>query len=139
METSPKTLEFENLGWQTYSCFNAHSKDQVKYFSNLATRRRSDVVSTSLWTSQQRRRYISNKTPSDVSVERCQDFSVVRLHGILLERCDDVLRGRNNDVPSERLRDFSNRPQMKHLTTSQWYVTKTSQQYISANSPVSPK
>ena len=51
-----------------------------------ATRRRSDVVMTSLCMSQWHRRYVSNETPNDVSV--------VRLHGILLERRDDVSRGR---------------------------------------------
>ena len=34
------------------------------------SRRRDDVVTTSLCTSQWRRRYVSNETPDDVSVER---------------------------------------------------------------------
>ena len=68
------------------------------YVSHPATRRRSDVVTTSLCTSQWRRRYVSNETPSDVSV--------VRLY------------------------DVSNKSQMKHPMTSQWYVTKTSQWYV---------
>ena len=42
-----------------------------------------------------------------------QDFSVVRLHDILLERHDDVSRGCNNDVPSVRLIDVSNKSQIK--------------------------
>ena len=107
--------------------------------SHPATRRRGDVVTTSLCTSQQRGRYISNETPNDVSVERHQDVSVVRLHDVLLV-CRD-------DVPSVRLHDVSNKSQMKHPTTSQWYVTKTSQwyvsttshQYVSTTSPVTPK
>ena len=60
-------------------------------------------------------------------MERCQDVSVVRLHGVLLERHNDVSKGRNNDAPLLRLHDVSNKSQMKHPTTSQWYVTKTSQ------------
>ena len=75
-------------------------------YSHPATRRRSDIVTTSLCTSQWRRRYVSKETPSDVSVERRQDVSVVRLH------------------------DVSNKSQMKHSMTSQWYVTKTSQWYV---------
>ena len=94
--------------------------------THLATRRRSDVVTTSLWMSQRRRRYVSNETPNDVSVEPLEDVSVVRLRDILLECRDDILRGRNNDVPSVRLHDFSNKSQMKHPTTSQWYVSLTS-------------
>ena len=99
--------------------------------AHTATRRRGDVVTTSLYTSQQRRRYVSNETLSDVSVERPQVVSVVCLHDVLLERRDDVLRGCNNDVPSVRLHNVSNKSQMKHPTTSQWYVTKTSQWYVS--------
>ena len=85
-----------------------------------ATRRRTNVVTTSVWTSQRRRSYVSNETPNDVSVERRQDVSVVRLHDILLERRDDVSRGRNNDVPSVRLFDVLIKSQMKHPRTSQW-------------------
>ena len=107
-----------------------------------AIRRCGDVVAKSLCTSQLRRRYDSNETPNDGSVERCQDVSLTRLHNILLERRDHVLRGRNNDVPSVRLHDVSNKSQMKHPTTSQWYVTKTSQWYVSTRpitTSLSPK
>ena len=104
-----------------------------------ATRRRTDVVTTSLCMSQRRRSHVSNEIRNDVSVER--------LHDILLERRDDVSRRGNNDVPSVHLLDVSNKSQMKHPTTSQWYVTKTCQwyisltshQYLSTTSPVSPK
>ena len=58
--------------------------------SHPATRRRSDVITTYLCTSQQRRRYVSNDTPNDVFVERRQDVSVVHLHDILLEHRDDA-------------------------------------------------
>ena len=51
-------------------------------------------------------------------MERRQDVSVVRLHDILLERRDDVSRGLNNDVPSVRLLDISNKSQIEHPTTS---------------------
>ena len=94
--------------------------------SHPATRRRGNVVTTSLCTSQRRRRYVSNETPNDVSVERRQDVSVVRLHDVLLVCRDDVPWGRNDDVPSVRLHDVSNKSQMKHPTTSQWYVSTTS-------------
>ena len=48
-----------------------------------ATRRRGDVVTTSLCRSQWRRRYVSNEKLNDLSVERRQDVSVVRLHDVL--------------------------------------------------------
>ena len=79
------------------------------------TRRRSDVVTTCLCTSQWRRRYLPNETPNDVSVERRQDASVVRLH------------------------DVSNKSQMKHPMTSQWNVAKTSQWYVFTMSQTSLK
>ena len=102
--------------------------------SHRSTRRRSDIVTTSLCTSQWRRRYVSDETPNDVSMEGCQDGSVVRLHDVLLERRDDVWRGRNNDVPSVRLHNVSDKSQMKHPATSRLYVTKTSHWYVSATS-----
>ena len=37
----------------------------------------------------------------NVLVERRQDVSVVRLHEVLLVCRDDVLRGRNENVPSD--------------------------------------
>ena len=94
-----------------------------------------------------RRKYVSKETPDDVSVERRQVVSGVPLHDVLLECRDDVLRGRNNDFPSVRFHDISNKSQMKHPTKSQWYVTKTfqcyvstmSHYYVSTTSPVSPK
>ena len=85
---------------------------------------------TSLCTSQQRHRHVPNETPKGVSLEHHQDFSVVRLHGVLLKSRDDVLKGRYNDIPSVRHRDASNKSQMKHPTTSQSYVTKAAQWYI---------
>ena len=97
------------------------------FFTHPASRPRSDVVTTSLCMSQQRRSYISDETPNNVSVEGRQDVSVVRFHDILLERCNDISRGHNNNVPSVRLPDVSNKCQTKHPTTSQWYVIKTSQ------------
>ena len=95
-----------------------------------ATRRRGNVVTTSLCTSQWRRRYVSNETPNNVSVERRQDVSVVHLHHVLLVCRDDVSWGRNDEVPSVRLHNVSNKSQMKHPMTSQWYVTKTFQWYV---------
>ena len=80
-------------------------------------------------------------------MERHQDVSVVRLQNILVEPHDDVSRGRNNKALSVRLHDFSNKSQMKHPTTSHWYVPKTSQghvsttshEYVPTTSPVSLK
>ena len=102
--------------------------------SHQGIRRRSDVVTTSLSTSQRRRRYVPNETPNDVSLERHQDVSMVCPHDVLLERPDDLFKERNKDVPSVRLHDVSNKSQMKHPTTFQWYVTKTSQLYASTTS-----
>ena len=84
--------------------------DIVAFFINPhpATRRRRNVVTTSLCTSQRCRRYVSNETPNDVSMERHQDVSVVRLQDVLLER-HNVSKGRNNDVPSFCLHHVSNK------------------------------
>ena len=92
---------------------------------------------TSLCTFQLRQRYVSNETPNEVLVERCQDVQVVRLPDDLLERRDDVLTRPKNNVPSLRLCDVSNRYQIKYSTTSQWYVSVTSHYYISTTSSVS--
>ena len=85
-----------------------------------------NVMTTSLSSSPRRLKQDSNETPNDVSVVRHQDVSVVRLHNVLLVCRDDVSWGRNNDVPSVRLHDVSNKSQMKHPMTSQWYVSTTS-------------
>ena len=74
-------------------------------------RRRGDVVTTFLCTSQWRRRYVSNETPNNVSVERRENMSVVGLRGVLLICRDDVSWERNDDVPSVRLHDVSNTSQ----------------------------
>ena len=42
----------------------------VNPLSHPATRRRGDGVTTSLCTSQRRRKYVSNETPNNVSMER---------------------------------------------------------------------
>ena len=97
----------------------------------LTTSCHSDVITTSFCKSQPRCSYVSNESPNDVSVELCQDVSVVRLHDILLEHYGNVSRGCYNGVPSVRLLDVSSKSQMKHPTTSQWYVVKTSQWYVS--------
>ena len=78
--------------------------------SELAPRRRSDVVMASLYTSQQRRRYVSNETPNDVPV--------VRLHNVLLECCGNISRGCNDDVPSVGFHNVSPKSHMKQLMTS---------------------
>ena len=81
--------------------------------TNLAARPLGDVITMS----QRHCRSLTNETPNDVSVECHQDLSVVRIHDVLLERRDEVLRRRNNDVPSVRLRNVSNKSQMKHPTS----------------------
>ena len=120
-------------GRKRENCGNLKSNTSL-YLTHPVTRRRGDVVATSLCTSQRRRSYVSNETPNDVSVERRQDVSVVRLHDILWEHCDDVSRGRNINVSSVRLHDISNKSQMKHPTMSHWYAIKTSQWYVSTTS-----
>ena len=97
--------------------------------SHPATRRCGDIVTTSLSMFQWRRRYVSNKTPNDVSIERRQDVSVVCLNDVFLECRDDVSWGSNNDVPSLHLLDDSSKSKMKHPTIPPWYVTRTSQWY----------
>ena len=82
---------------------------QIKIISHPALRFRGDVAATSLCTSQWRRRYVSNETPNDVSMERRQDVSVMRLSDVLLERHNDVSKGRNNNAPSLRLHDVLNK------------------------------
>ena len=89
-------------------------------------RRRGNVVTTSLYTSERRRRYVSNEAPNDVLVERRKDVSVVRFHDVLQERCYHVSRGGPNDVSSVRVHDVSNESQTKHPMTSQWYVSTAS-------------
>ena len=90
---------------------------KIQYTSaHPVTRRCGYVVTTSLCTSQQRWRYVSNETPNDISVVCHQDVSVVRIH----------------DVPLVRLSDVSCNSQMKHPITSLWYVSTTSQSYVVA-------
>ena len=60
-------------------------------------------------TSWRRRRYVSNETPNDVSLEHRQDVSVVRLNNVFFGRHNDVSKGRNNDALSLRLLDVSNK------------------------------
>ena len=42
-------------------------------------------------------------------MERRQVISVVRIHNVLLDCHNDVSKGRNNDAPSLRLHDVSNK------------------------------
>ena len=89
-------------------------------YTHPRIRRRGNVVTTSVCTSQQHRRYVSNETLNDVSVERHQDVSVVHLHDVLLKCREDVSRGHNDDFPSVCLYDVSHKSQMKQARTSQW-------------------
>ena len=81
-----------------------------------ATRRRGDVVTTSLCTSPRRLKQVSNETPNDVSVVRHQDVSVARIH----------------NVPLVQLYDVSCNSQMKHPITSLWYASTTSRSQVVA-------
>ena len=110
----------------------------MRIFVKLCPTRHYNVVTTLL-----RRLFVrpsngagmpQNETLNDVSIERCQDPLVVYLHEVLLERRNNVSKGRDNDVPSVRFSNVSNKSQMKHPTTSQWYVTKTLQWYVSTRS-----
>ena len=110
----------------------------------MTTVRHSNVVTTSFCKFQRRRRYFSNETPNNVSVEHRLNISMVLLHDILLEYCDDVSKGRNNDVvhhqdvsvvsiyniPLVRLYDVFFKSQIKYSTTSLWYVSTTPQCYV---------
>ena len=80
--------------------------------NKTSMRRRNDMSLYVPATSQVR--YISNETPNNVSVERRQDVSVVCIH----------------DVPLVRFCDVSCNSQMKHPTTSLWYVSTTSRSYV---------
>ena len=84
--------------------------------SHPATRRRSDVEVTSLCTSKQRHRYVSNETSNDVLLERHQDVSVASIFDVLLVRLCEV----------------SCKSQMKHSIMLLWYVSTTSQSYVAA-------
>ena len=96
--------------------------------SHPAIKRRGYVLTMSLCTSQQRRRYVSNETLNDVSVERRQDISVVCFHNVLLECCEDISRGRK--ATSHQYHNVSNKSQM----TSHWYATGSSQWYVATTS-----
>ena len=84
-----------------------------------------DVVTTSLLspsnvigTSQMKhQRRLSGTSPRRVSGS---------FHNVLMVCREDVSRERNDDAPSLRLHDVSNKSQMKHPKTSQWYVSTTS-------------
>ena len=81
-------------------------------------RRRDDVLAASFSTSQQRCRFfIKRNIQQRVCRTSLRRLSVC-FHDALLERRDDVSRGSNNGVLSVCLHDVSNRPQMKHPTTS---------------------
>ena len=98
-----------NNAYFTNMPHKVESERVTKLSTHPALRRRGDVAATSLCTSQWRRRYVSNETPNDVSMERRQDVSVVRLYDVLLERHNDVSKGRNNDAPSLPLLNVSNK------------------------------
>ena len=68
----------------------------------------------------------SQVTLNDVTMQRGQVVAVVRLYKVLLERRNNVSWAHNNDVPSVRFHNVSNKSQMKYPTTSQWYVSTTS-------------
>ena len=95
-----------------------------KYFSSILFRPGNK-------TSWRRHRYVSKETPNHVSVERLQDVSVVPPHDVLLAFRDGVSRGHNGSVPSARLRDVSNKSQMKHQRRLQRRLSGTSPRRLS--------
>ena len=129
-----------HLKWSTQSLLNGTLPRRL---SGTSLRR---LIGISRWrlmetywrcpisTSPRRLKQVPNETPNDVSAVRHQGVSLVRLNDVLLVCCDDVSWGGNDDVPSVRLHDVSNKPQMKQPMTSQWYVTKMSQSYLSTTS-----
>ena len=121
-KTAPKEMLLKRSITQTNFSINSHP----------ATRCRGNVLTTSLCMSHRLRKYVSNEKLHYFSVEGRKVVSVVRPQNVLLERSKDVWRGRNNNVPSIRLHDVANKSQMKHPTTSQWYITKTFQWNISS-------
>ena len=67
---------------------------------------------TSIDTSAQRLKLVSQETPNDVSVVRLQGGSVVRLQDVAQERCSNVSKVPNHNV--------SSKSQMKHPMKSRW-------------------
>ena len=90
-------------------CYQLSIQLEYQYFTHPTLRLRGDVATTSLCTSQQRRSYVLNETPNDVSMERRQDVSVMLPYDVLLERHNDISKRRNNDAPSLRLHDVSDK------------------------------
>ena len=76
--------------------------------SHPARRCPDDIVATSFRPSELRWIYVSNETPNDVSEERRQDVSLVRLHDVVNEHRDNVSRVRDKDVPLARLHYLPN-------------------------------
>ena len=67
-----------------------------------------DVLATSFCMPKQRRSYVSNETPNEVSVKHFQDASVVRLYDFIKRHRDNVSRVRmmmiiqaEREIPSE--------------------------------------
>ena len=67
---------------------------------------------TSIDTSAQHLKLVSQETPNDGSVVRRQDGSVVRLQDVAQERCSNVSKVPNHNV--------SSKSQMKHPMKSRW-------------------
>ena len=109
-EDDNKLLEQLKTGFKITIKWNKYRSKMTKQAKTThpARGRCEDVVATSFCPFQQRRRYVSNETPNDVSVERRQDISVVRLHDVFKECRDNVSMVRNNDTPLVRLHGVSN-------------------------------
>ena len=141
------SLEEENIIKDIRKRFRLQKENKtIKDRTHTATRRRGDIVTTPLYTYQQRHRHVPNETPNNVLMESSQDISMVHLHDVLLERHNDVVRGRSNNVPSVPLHDASSKSQMKHPMRTQWFtkvsqcsISTTFHYFVSKMSPVSPK
>ena len=109
-----KTIRLPTLLKQTPALVFRPGRSLVLFkITHPALRRRSDVAVTSLCTSQWRRRYVSNETPNDISMEHRQDVSVTRLCDVLW----NVITTSQKDV----------------TTTPHFYVTTTSQTSLKWN------
>ena len=127
-----------NVRWH---CFKMQSRGTTKTFPNYLSQsfrkmfllwskfhspRQQDVIeilTTSLCTYHWRRRYVSNEALNHVLPKRLSGTSVQHLIGMSWRR----LKRTSHEYVSDK-------SQMKHPTTSQWWVTKRYQWYISTTS-----
>ena len=103
--------------WNTVVCLQGLIEEHC---DNVSRVRNNDVPLVQI--SPQSLKLVSNETPNDVLVVRCQDISVVRLHDVAQELCSDVSKVSNYNVLSKS--------QMKYPMKSRWQVSTTSLNYV---------